>query len=958
MTLRSLYVLLLFALGFSACKVHTLQTATEPLNYTITFAPDPNQTYGFDASKYDQTNKETLNETDYWVAWKSIASGRTDQVIATTDKEKFPAYIGFKTPIAPLNAQQGAQENTKQVSIIGTTDGAAQELKAYAIQKTEVTEEGEDVEEKEVTLGLLNVISYDLIRNKVIIVPVNGVAAPSAALLSMELNAIYGQAVAEWEVVIDAPFSTDEDLVASLDEGESNMLSSFLANMKKFNRKFKRSRDLDKDAYYLFLVNGVQTSLSGFMPFKRQYGYIFGNIDVKTIAHELGHGAFRLRHTFSPEALVAAEGSTDNLMDYAGSEATHLYKSQWDNIHDPEKMIGWFEGDEESASIGTLAVDQSTGINTTESKTYLTPAGIPFTVPNNTTKVSFVSTVGRAPYGTLTGYWVGDAYYVAVYRSNHFGGYALLKDAANLELAKNENGEVIYEKEELTKSLGSSSLVVLGYPHKGKIYLGTKSIGLFTKPTSISHGDGDILPIDHYQSYQIETTPVADKAAENILGLPVCESLYEEYKDSPLMDSYLLANSIEGNHCLLLGMRTTGEGLGYETEFMKNLNRVVGNSLAVAFLPAAIEMLLPVLVETAASAFSESTLAQMAELVAQEKAREFAIGFTMDGVLQIALLHYFEDEPLTPAILDKLEYSQMALSGIENATNNIYAGAAISCLYDGFSSDKFIDGYRLEDFTNECAWGLASYMLAQGITKLPGLNHNLVKLKNVLHDTPLKFIAGMKNLNISDDLIVSTGKHLGFNETDLRKWLRDVNYLKNSGLPGWDKNRVLNLNKPDRPIPRTYLSEEYIRTHLGYFEETGSAFIIRKRDIIDPNAHPTLAPRKFVGLLSEMEVVFQKFKNSGDDTRILIEELDLGDNYIQQLDEVFFVKIEPGDSRFVYGIPSGNEFGAYEGLWEPGGKTKHGTLEAVLVNADQFNFSKSWDSFLEIFGRDNVIRLK
>ncbi len=100
--------------------------------------------------------------------------------------------------------------------------------------------------------------------------------------------------------------------------------------------------------------------------------------------------------------------------------------------------------------------------------------------------------------------------------------------------------------------------------------------------------------------------------------------------------------------------------------------------------------------------------------------------------------------------------------------------------------------------------------------------------------------------------------------------------------------------------------------------------------------------------MKNVEAVIQKFNNSGGDTRFLIEELDLGSNYIQQLDEVFIVKMEPRDSRFVYGIPSGNEFGAYEGLWAPDGKTKHGTLEAVLVNADQFNFSKSWDSFLEI----------
>ena len=90
----------------------------EPLDYTIAFAPDPNQTYGFDASKYDQSRAQKLNETDYWVAWKSIASGRTDYAIASTDKEKFPAYIGFKTPIAPLRAQQGDKENTKRVSII------------------------------------------------------------------------------------------------------------------------------------------------------------------------------------------------------------------------------------------------------------------------------------------------------------------------------------------------------------------------------------------------------------------------------------------------------------------------------------------------------------------------------------------------------------------------------------------------------------------------------------------------------------------------------------------------------------------------------------------------------------------------------------------------------------------------------------------------------------------------
>ena len=36
------------------------------------------------------------------------------------------------------------------------------------------------------------------------------------------------------------------------------------------------------------------------------------------VAHELAHGAFRLRHTFSDDALMAPKNTTSNLMDYKG----------------------------------------------------------------------------------------------------------------------------------------------------------------------------------------------------------------------------------------------------------------------------------------------------------------------------------------------------------------------------------------------------------------------------------------------------------------------------------------------------------------------------------------------------------------------------------------------------------------------------------------------------------------
>ncbi|MGL1886334.1 MAG: hypothetical protein OCD76_07445, partial [Reichenbachiella sp.] len=140
-------------------------------------------------------------------------------------------------------------------------------------------------------------------------------------------------------------------------EGESNVLSSFPKSMGDFNKDYKRSDgvNIDKNSFYLFLLPGTGDGRSGFMPFKRQFGYIWtgntGSNAAQTIAHELGHGAFRLRHTFSTSgsAFVAGEGTTDNLMDYSNGDA--LYKHQWDFVHDPESMNGWMQEDAESADI-------------------------------------------------------------------------------------------------------------------------------------------------------------------------------------------------------------------------------------------------------------------------------------------------------------------------------------------------------------------------------------------------------------------------------------------------------------------------------------------------------------------------------------------------------------------------------------------------------------------------------
>ncbi len=82
------------------------------------------------------------------------------------------------------------------------------------------------------------------------------------------------------------------------------------------------------------------------MPRNRRFGFITQQqVAMRTVAHELGHGAFNLTHTF-PEV---PQGSTKNLMDY--SDGLALYKPQWDLIHNPEFTTGLWDGMEDGASI-------------------------------------------------------------------------------------------------------------------------------------------------------------------------------------------------------------------------------------------------------------------------------------------------------------------------------------------------------------------------------------------------------------------------------------------------------------------------------------------------------------------------------------------------------------------------------------------------------------------------------
>jgi hypothetical protein len=173
------------------------------------------------------------------------------------------------------------------------------------------------------------------------------------------------------------------------------------------------------------------------------------------------------------------------------------------------------------------------------------------------------------------------------------------------------------------------------------------------------------------------------------------------------------------------------------------------------------------------------------------------------------------------------------------------------------------------------------------------------------------------------------------------------------------ENGVFNVSKAkfSIPDPSTYLDPSYIQNHISKFNQEGGAFVIRKSDLSNPN-YTSIAPRKFVGLKSEMDAVISKYNLENQNLQILINELDLGENYFSRPnDEAYYVIVQP-NSSFTFEIPNGNEGGAYEGYWVPGGYTKHGTTEAVIANSGNFQHNNLVQNLEVIFGQGNVIKIK
>lgn len=319
----------------------------------------------------------------YRAAWKFLPTGGSDEVSARIvikdTKVIKPEQVIFKTPKGTEFASEyRVADQTYIIKLAAGPEGDAQEV--YALfPKTKDTY---------YTLGKLNVATYAAQTYTVVLVPVNDAPVPEQAIRDT-LKATYGPIAVTWTIKKDDNFAYDGNY--RLMENNTG-LSTYNDDMRALNNRYRADRGtkFDKSANYLFFLKATGSDkindrdFTGFMPRGAQFGYIFtseipqANVAV-TVAHELGHGRWKLFHTFDSHYGGYKRGETDNLMDYRNGGV--IAKWQWDIIGDPAMLVSIFESDEASANLFASVPEEL--LNPENTFNFLTPSAKKLTLPKD-----------------------------------------------------------------------------------------------------------------------------------------------------------------------------------------------------------------------------------------------------------------------------------------------------------------------------------------------------------------------------------------------------------------------------------------------------------------------------------------------------------------------------------------------------------------------------------------------
>ncbi|GHV38839.1 hypothetical protein FACS1894179_02840 [Bacteroidia bacterium] len=329
---------------------------------TLSFKATKNTKYALDEYRdvYDKVteykDQYKAEGTAITASAKFMVQGASDEIAVyikeNKDNKLQPEKVRFVTGKGKeYSAVYDNQTKGWTLTIVGGQANDGQEL--YAVQEVS--------KDKYETLGKLNIFTYAPLNRSVTLVPVNGkMNNLDKQAVQDGLNEIYNKIGITWTVnVLDQLQGTKEPFKYTPKNGStfnvtgSGLLSIFTDDMKAINEAFKQSGEYQEDGLYLFVIGdkASESGTEGDMPLGSQFGYLFPGASIRTIAHEVGHGAFNLEHPFDrPGRNSFGKGDLAyNLMEYGSG--TELVKLQWDQTRAPGHVIGLFQKDKSGMSV-------------------------------------------------------------------------------------------------------------------------------------------------------------------------------------------------------------------------------------------------------------------------------------------------------------------------------------------------------------------------------------------------------------------------------------------------------------------------------------------------------------------------------------------------------------------------------------------------------------------------------
>ena len=278
-------------------------------------------------------NDELANDTNGEIPYKALVKGKTSSFelrIQPADTTKYDFFFHTENGVKVEAESKG--EGLYKITRKGAFDFAQEEV--WVVAKEKKDKKGK----KEELIGKCILVHLSPKEVNVALVPTQNGQNLQEAIA--QVQQIYEKVGVTLHITTEKPFDISDQLKNGTlpTENEFGDLSTYSPEQNAVIAKFTTNRKPKDNTYYIFLVNDG-TGDHGYMRLGGQYGFVY-SANARTIAHELGHGIFKLEHPFKGKN--ADKGKTSALMDY--NEGQDFFYRDWKQINDPKVKLYAFQG--------------------------------------------------------------------------------------------------------------------------------------------------------------------------------------------------------------------------------------------------------------------------------------------------------------------------------------------------------------------------------------------------------------------------------------------------------------------------------------------------------------------------------------------------------------------------------------------------------------------------------------